>query len=126
MDVSRFKELIVERERIDDHYRYELSIWDERMVAVLSADLGGTIAYLADGCTGIEISWMSEVFAYLFERQASEELILQLRETIAKYPKENEEYFLDEALDRSIIASARQYKYLVIDPELRQRFKLDE
>ncbi len=96
MNIQKFKEILIERERIAketrDEWDYGIEKCQQELVDVLSEDIISTVKFLNTECTAEQFVWISEIFDEIVEETQCREFIDVLYEVAKKYPKETEEY----------------------------------
>lgn len=92
MNVEKFREVIKQREVIDDEWDYGIEQCWKQEIALLSEDIYSTIEFLKDSCTAEEYSWISEVLEEVVEMVPSKELVQCYKELMTKFPEEYSKY----------------------------------
>lgn len=108
---ERYRRLLKKRKSYDPPIDVD---WDAdpviaEMVDIMADDVDDTVEFLG-GCTGDELSWLSEIFDEIVMRIQSQKLVDALYETARRFPEECEAdgimSSIDEARDRLQSAKA--------------------
>lgn len=100
--VRQFKEAIKLQSQIfpEDDVAAE-EAWD-RTVTVCLEHVDYLLEYLRTDCSASDISWLSEVFDELVQKAEDPALVVELVNTILRFPTENKKYYLMDNLDLAI------------------------
>ena len=70
-------------------------------MAILEADMPGTVHFLLNECTADEYSWISEISSDITQQTRSVEFVQALHQLSKKYPEETSKFnigfFIEEA-----------------------------
>lgn len=98
-----FKNLILERNGIDDENYIELDKFWEKASTEFAKDIDKSIKFMMDSCTADQFSTISEFFDKIVEKTHSKEFIDCLYKVAEKYPEETKKYniisFIDDLKD---------------------------
>lgn len=94
MNVEKFREIIKEREHVDEisHGEWQEGIeacW-KKEIEILTEDIPGSIEFLKNECTANEFGWISEIIDDLAEITQSRELVACYKALMSKFPEECE------------------------------------
>lgn len=92
MDIIKFRDIIRQREEIDDEWDYGVEQCWKQEIAILTEDIPTTIEYLKNECTAHEYSWISEVLDDIVGMIPSTELVQCYKDLMAKFPEECSKY----------------------------------
>lgn len=102
MNISRFKEIIKEREKISketqDNWDYGIEkCWTE-LIKLVSDNVDESINFILNDCTKEEFSWLSEVIEDIIENTKSKNLLEAYKSVANKYADESKKYHVFEKI----------------------------
>ena len=94
MNTDKIRELINEREQIDEEEYWTLEKFDIKISNYLSENMDTTIFFLKKKCSGLDLVTLSETFHLVAKKSQSIDFVNAIYETALKFPKETEDYNL--------------------------------
>lgn len=99
MIAEEIREVIKKRTETNDEWEYGLEKCWEEEAEILTRNVNDTIWFFENECTADELSWISEVFDEIFEKNPDRKLYECIINTCRKYPEECEKYHILQQLD---------------------------
>lgn len=86
MDIIKFREIVKNMAALDPNACIEIENCWKSEIAILSADIPGTISFLNNECTEDEYAWISEIIDDLIETTQSKDLLECYKQLMNKFP----------------------------------------